>query len=271
MMTPRPAKDAMRHGALDRLRFIDARLFWEARINRADLIEAFAISQAQAALDFRAYLELSGNGVVYDTRAKSYVTTDAYEPAFPQPDGRQDLSKFAAAGDPLTTTLPRLERPLNAGIAARVRRAARDAERLLIDYQSFTRPGASRRWIAPVRLINDGERWHARAWCFERCAWRDFVLARILAVRAEEPAGDLPVDVDWEDMVEVRLLPASHLSPSQKASVEREFAMTDGCLVVRLPRAMLIYAKQRWGLDRPGARLEASTPTESPHSIYDGP
>ena len=261
----------MRHGALDRLRFIDARLFWEARINRADLIEAFAISQAQAALDFRAYLELSGNGVVYDTRAKSYVTTDAYEPAFPQPDGRQDLSKFAAAGDPLTTTLPRLERPLNAGIAARVRRAARDAERLLIDYQSFTRPGASRRWIAPVRLINDGERWHARAWCFERCAWRDFVLARILAVRAEEPAGDLPVDVDWEDMVEVRLLPASHLSPSQKASVEREFAMTDGCLVVRLPRAMLIYAKQRWGLDRPGARLEASTPTESPHSIYDGP
>lgn len=262
-MTRRPAKDAIRHGALERLRFIDARLFWEAKINRADLIEAFAISPAQAALDFRAYLELSGGGVVYDTRAKSYVTTAAYKPAYPQSNGRHELMELAAAGDPLTATLPRLERPLNASIAARVRRAARDSEQLLIDYQSFTRPDASRRWIAPARLINDGERWHARAWCFERREWRDFVLARILAIHAEELAGELPVDVDWEYMVDVRLLPASHLSPSQQESVEREFAMTDGSLVVRLPRAMLIYARRRWGLDLPGARLEASTPTES--------
>jgi hypothetical protein len=209
---------------------------------------------------------MSSEAVVYDTRAKSYVTTDAYEPVFPQPDGRQELMELAAAGDPLTATLPQLERPLNAGIAARVRRAARDANKLLIDYQSFTRPDASRRWIAPARLINDGERWHARAWCFERCEWRDFVLARILVVRADEPAGDLPIDVDWEHMVQVRLVPASHLSPPQQASVEREFAMTDGCLVVRLPRAMLIYAYRRWGLDRPGARLEASTLTADPPS-----
>ncbi|MDX2308769.1 MAG: WYL domain-containing protein [Hyphomicrobium sp.] len=245
----------MRHGALDRLRFIDARLFWEARINRADLIDAFAISQAQAALDFRAYLALSGHGVVYDTRAKSYVTTDAYEPAFPQADGRKELSKFAAAGDPLTATLPRLERLLNARIAAKVRRAARDSQRLLIDYQSFTEPKTCRRWIAPARLISDGERWHARAWCFKRLEWRDFVLARILAIHDEEPASDLPVDTDWEEMVELQLSPASHLSPSQRVSVEREFAMTDGCLVVQMRRAMLIYARRRWGLDRPDARL----------------
>lgn len=255
-MTRRPLKGAIRHGAMDRLRFIDSRLFWEGRINRADLIDAFAISPAQAALDFRAYLGRAGAGVVYDTRAKSYVTTDAYEPVFAHPDGQGELLELAASGDPLTASLPRLERPLNAGIAAKLRRAARDGRRLLIDYQSFTRPEASRRWIAPARLISDGERWHARAWCFERCRWRDFVLARILAIHGQEPAGDLPVDAEWEDIVELQLFPAAHLSPSQRASVEREFAMTDGCLVVRLPRAMLIYANRRWGIDRPGARLE---------------
>ena len=55
---------SLRHGALERLRFIDARLFWEARINRADLIETFSVSPAQAALDFKEYLKMAGRGVV---------------------------------------------------------------------------------------------------------------------------------------------------------------------------------------------------------------
>ena len=54
---------SLRHGALERLRFIDARLFWEARINRADLIETFSVSPAQAALDFKEYLKTAGRGV----------------------------------------------------------------------------------------------------------------------------------------------------------------------------------------------------------------
>jgi hypothetical protein len=254
-MTRPDAKDPIRHGAMERLRFIDSRLFWEARINRADLIEAFAISPAQAALDFRAYLERAGAGVVYDTRAKSYVTTDDYEPVFLQPDGHEMLSEFAASGDPLTAALHKLERPLDPRIAARVRRAARDSRRILISYQSFTRPAASKRWIAPGRLISDGERWHARAWCFEREQWRDFVLARIKAIYAEEQAGELPADVAWQELVEVVLRPAEHLSPSQMAAVEREFGMKEGRLLVRLPRAMLIYARRRWDVDRADSRL----------------
>lgn len=243
---------------MERLRFIDSRLFWEARINRADLIGAFEISPAQAALDFRAYLARAGAGVVYDTRAKSYVTTTEYQPVFPMPDGREKLSALAAAGDPLTDCLPRLERPIDAGIVAQVRRAARDSQRILINYQSFTRPDASRRWIAPARLISDGERWHTRAWCFERLEWRDFVLARIKLIRAAMPAGELPPDFAWAELVEVALQPADHLSPSQMASVEREFGMKGGHLIIRIPRAMLIYARRRWGLDRPDSRLTAT-------------
>jgi hypothetical protein len=250
------ANESLKHGPMERLRFIDSQLFWEARINRSDLIVAFAISPAQAALDLRAYQARAGEGVVYDNHAKSYVTTADYKPVFPHLDGQAKLLEFASCGDPLTTILPPLERALNASIAARVRRAARDSHRLLIDYQSFTRPRTSRRWIAPVRLVSDGERWHTRAWCFERHEWRDFVLARIQKIHAVEPVNELPTDDAWRQMVQVTLRPAANLSPAQVAAVEREFGMKKGLLQVRLPQAMLIYAKRRWGTDRPDARIE---------------
>ena len=90
---------------------------------------------------------------------------------------------------------------------------------------------------------------------FKREQWRDFVLARIQRIEAVKPAGQLPADSEWNERIQIRLVPASNLSASQRATVEREFNMTNGCLQVCLPRAMLIYAKRRWGLERPGARF----------------
>lgn len=252
----RAEPEQIRHGAMERLQFIDARLFWEARINRADIIEAFHVSPAQAAIDLREYQRLAGNGLAYDTRGKTYRTTERFKPVFDLADARSVLNELSGAGDPLMQTLPKLDRPLDASVAARIRRAARDGERLLVDYQSFTSPEPRRRWLAPARLISDGERWHTRAWCYERKEWRDFVLARIGHIHASQEAGALPPDDEWLDIVELSLRPAQNLSRSQKAAVEREFAMTNGRLVIRIPRAMRIYAAHRWGLDHPESRLE---------------
>lgn len=245
-----------RHAALDRLRFIDARLFWEARINRADLIETFSVSPAQAALDFKEYLKMAGRGVAYDTRSKAYVRTASFKPAFGAPDAGKALSEMLAAGDSLVTSLPKLERPLDPDIVARVRLAARGAERLRVDYQSFTRSQPQKRWLAPRRLVSDGERWHARCWCYEHNEWRDFVLARIAAIYEAGPTGQLPRDRDWEDAYRLVLRPADGLSKGQRTTVMREYAMQAGRLVVTIPRAMRLYAVRRWGLDQPATRLE---------------
>lgn len=257
---------SLRHGALERLRFIDARLFWEARINRADLIEMFSVSPAQAALDFKEYLRLAGTGVVYNTRSKAYVTAASFKPAFGAPDADESLAELAAAGDSWIATLPTLQRPLDPYVAARVRLAARNAERLRVEYQSFTQPHARNRWIAPRRLVSDGERWHARCWCYEHNEWRDFVLARIAAIHGAEPAGPLPRDGDWEDAYRLVLEPAEGLSKGQRATVIREYAMKAGRLVVSIPRAMRLYAIRRWGLDRPTTRLEISDEDAGMHS-----
>lgn len=244
-----------RHSVAERLRFIDTHLFWNARINRSDLIEAFAVSPAQAASDFRDYLSLSPEGVHYDTRAKAYVADDDFVPAFGAPDAGAGLNAFKVSGDPLVAELTRLERPIDAAVAARVRRAARDQEKIRVHYQSFTKPQPSWRWVAPARLISDGQRWHMRAWCYRDCVWKDFVLARILEIGESGTSGDLPVDRDWIEAVELVLVPSERLSKGQRASVVREYRMTDGCLRITLPRALKLYALRRWGLDRPESRL----------------
>lgn len=246
---------SLRHGALERLRFIDTRLFWEGRINRADLIDMFSVSPAQAAIDFKEYLKRARRGVVYDTKLKAYVTASSFKPVFGAPDAGKVLDDLAACGDSWIAILPRLERPLDPHIAARVRLAARSAERLCVDYQSFTTPEPRQRWIAPSRLVSDGERWHARCWCYEHNEWRDFVLARIAAIHESAPADPLPRDNDWEDAYRVVLRPAEGLSKGQKATVVREYAMNAGRLVVSIPRAMRLYAIRRWGIDRPTTRL----------------
>ena len=243
------------HSVSERLRFIDGRLFWDARINRSDLIKEFSVSPAQAASDFREYLALSPKGVQYDTRAKAYIAVSEFEPVFGLPDARAGLQKLLDKGDPIVSELKRLERPLNPTVASEIRRNAKEHHKIQVFYQSFTQPDPSWRWIAPSRLVSDGQRWHVRAWCYRHGNWKDFVLARILELRQTEPAGELPIDVDWIEMQTVVLVPADHLSPGQKASVMREFAMQDGRLVVDIPRAMKIYAVHQWGLNRPDSRL----------------
>lgn len=247
----------IRHSVAERQRFIDRQLFWNARINRADLIKEFKISPAQAAADFREFMKLCRVGLRYDTRAKAYLASDAYEPVFGLPDADEGLQGMRGIGDPLVAELPQLDRPLDARIAAKMRRAARDRQRVHIRYQSFTKPRPRWRWIAPSVFVSDGLRWHVRAWCYTDLAWKDFVLARILEFGELEPAGDLPTDKEWSETIELVLVPAEHLSADQKACVKSEYGMRNGCLRMRIPSALKIYALRRWGLDRPDSRLLA--------------
>jgi len=245
----------VRHSVAERLRFIDAQLFWNARINRADLIKAFNVSPAQAATDFRDFLALCPVGVRYDTRTKAYVASEAYEPVFGLPDADTALQALRSTGDPFVAELSQLERPTDARTAAKMRCAARDRQRVRIRYQSFTKPSPRWRWIAPSRLVSDGLRWHVRAWCYIDSTWKDFVLGRILEFAEVEPAGDRPNDKEWEETMELVLVPAEHLSPEQKACVRSEYGMRNGKLRMTIPRALKIYAMHRWGLDRPDSRL----------------
>lgn len=248
--------DAPRHAQTERLKFLDGLLFWEARANRRDLQDHFQVSPAQAALDLKAYLSMTKRGhVEYDTRAKRYVATAVFEPVFGVPGHDRWLARFRAAEPSSVDIVPALVRKTDVRQMARVARAIRDNESLLIRYQSMQRPGADRRWIAPSAVASDGVRWHVRAYCFLRKSYRDFVLVRVQKVLEARTSTDVPPDIAWECMVELDLGPAPHLGESQAVAVRREYGFTGKRMTVRVREALEFYAMRRWGLDRPDSRL----------------
>src|SRR5277367_6372017 len=71
-----PSKWAMR----ERLMFIEARLYWAGRVNRADLIAQFGIQMAQASKDLTLYQGLAPGNIIYDKRQKTYRASDRFAP-----------------------------------------------------------------------------------------------------------------------------------------------------------------------------------------------
>lgn len=65
-----------------RLEFIDFRLMWEGRLNRADITAFFRISVPQASLDLAKYQEKAPENAYYDRNQKSYIANASFKPVF---------------------------------------------------------------------------------------------------------------------------------------------------------------------------------------------
>lgn len=257
--TPRYAYEA-------RQRFLDGLLFWEGRVNRRDLIDTFRVSQPQAALDLKAYLAALPPGqVIYDTRHRRYEASATFQPIFGTPSIDSWLERSRQHGLAIEV-LPSLDRPLNAGLMAQLYRAIRDRKTVRIAYQTMRRASAEDRAITPTAFVSDGQRWHIRAYCHRREAYRDFVLSRIALpadqVVADVKGAELPLDAEWFSWVTLKLAPAAYLEESQKRAVCWDYGI-DGELSVTVRRALEFYAMRRWGLDRPESRLSIVERTES--------
>ena len=253
-MSPPPS----RYAPEVRQRFLDGLLFWEGRVNRRDLIDMFRVSQPQAALDLKAYLgALPAGQVIYDTHRRRYEASASFQPVFGTPSIDTWLERSRLAGLAVEV-LPTLDRPLDADLMARLYRAIRDRKTVNVAYQTMNRASAEDRAITPTAFVSDGQRWHVRAYCHVREAYRDFVLSRI-ALSADQAdvgveAAELPIDSEWRSWVTLRLAPAAHLEENQKRAVCWDFGI-DGELSVTVRLALEFYALRRWGLDRPESRL----------------
>lgn len=249
-----------------RLEFIDFRLQWDGQLNRSDLMEHFGISVPQASADIAAYTEVAPGNLVYDRSARVYVASSDFASVFPSTSVEHYLNDLLAlnakvlppegsfigwapsvamAVSPARSVFP----PILVSIVRAIRR--RRAVQLL--YQSMSRPEPSWREVSPHALGHDGFRWHVRAFCHARCAFRDFVFARALEVREAGLTTVLPEDdVAWYTPVKLVLEPNAGLSASKRKVIELDYAMTNGQVILETQQAMLYYVLQHLGLSRDG-------------------
>lgn len=253
----------MRWSVEQRLEFIEFRLFWDGQLNRSDLTEKFDISVPQASMDLARYQTLAPHNIQYDARLKTYVAGSSFKPIVSTPTAREYLSQLRSIADevlapnetwmgwiPPFEVVPLVRRQLAVEILRWATEAIRKSLSLRVNYQSFTRTRATWRWLTPHALGFDGFRWHLRAWCHERKDFRDFVLARFLAVDGSRTDSvDSSVDREWHTKVTLRIGPHPRMKEAQRRAIERDFGMTNGVVNVISRVCLSYYVERQLGLD----------------------
>lgn len=252
-----------------RLEFIEFRLFWDERVNRGDLVDRFGISVPQASADFANYAKLAPGNIRYDAIEKTYVPGSGFELRLYRLSPDRILLQFQALVDGLITRLdtsfgfiptlavvPSLSRQVSARCLRKVLHAIRDKRAIEITYQSLSHETPGVRAIIPYALAFDGFRWHTRAWCTKRHAFRDFVLARILDIGESRRARiDPSYDLEWHTPFKLKIAPHPNLPATQRNAIAVEYGMTDGVLEFDTTVYLAWYLMHRLLLDVDTDRL----------------
>lgn len=270
-------EEKRRWGIDQRLEFIESRLFWDGGLNRADIIDRFGVSTAQASADLALYKELAPDNLKYDGSQKRFVASDQFIPKIIQPNADRYLVQLKAIADsviqiadtsignfPAIDSMPIPRRRIDPTILRKLLCAIRGERGLNIYYHSMSadRPLPLWRDITPHAFVFDGLRWHVRAYCHLESRFKDFILSRILKLGSEiNPSEHAKKDHDWSEFFNVIMIPNPKLSTSQQKTVARDYDMKGGKLNIPVRRALLYYFNKRLRLD---VADQVDNPKETP-------
>ncbi|MGJ8680324.1 WYL domain-containing protein [Paraglaciecola sp.] len=242
----------------DRLAFIDFSLQYFGHVARTDLIQRFKTGLAASTRDFSAYKELAPDNLVLKHQTKNYHRTEDFTPVFKHDPEVILTSLSRGFGNGISTgTQPseqcfdtvRLIHP-DPAIIAGIMRAIHNKKAIKCGYVSVS-SGESQRSLVPHSIVNNGHRWHVRAYDRKNNSFRDFVCTRF--TRVEVMPEDTHVhetshyDEQWQQLVELVLIP--HPSLKQTKAIEMDYAMQDGKLVLQLKAAVAAYVLRQWQVD----------------------
>ena len=244
---------------LDRLAFVELRLRFIGEIRRQDLMTRFDIQSAAASRDMALYKEMAPGNLDYDAKGKSYVLGPAFHPVFEFSPERvlSWLAQGYGDGEPLqrkacvaSESSSRLALP-DLEVLASVTRAIHQGDPLGIGYHSISN-GRTKREIVPFALIDNGLRWHVRAFDRKTQEFRDFVITRIkhpIALKGQSlaPHEMSDQDIQWTRIVELELVP--HPDQPRPEITAMDYGMRDGTLRLKLRAAMAGYILRKWNVD----------------------
>lgn len=244
---------------IDRLTYIDFRLHFLGDLSRADLMDRFAIGGAGATRDIALYKQLAPHNLELEGATKVYKPTAEFRPLFEHPISRtltalsQGYGEVAGAR---TKPLVRCDYPQlislpKAEILAVISRAIHRKSVVSVSYNSNT-SGVSKREIVPFALVNNGVRWHARAYDRKSSSFRDFVLTRIghadlMEGNQARPHEGPENDVQWSRIIELELI--VHPARERPEVIAQDYNMVDGVMRVNVRAPSAGYLLRLWSVD----------------------
>ncbi|WP_245436420.1 transcriptional regulator [Methylobacterium sp. V23] len=233
-------------------------------INRADIVNCFAVSIPGAPKDLALYQERSPGNMQYDTRGKRYVPAEKFILQFLDPAPYVYLAQLrsvAEGGLPAhnswTATLSNADvaltpkRDIDTAFLCWALNTAREGDSVEIFYQSITEVRSDPIWhrTTPHAVGFDGFRWPAQAYCHLENRLKDVLLVRFLKVHGKGKPG-LPCEQDWlwNCSYDVIIRPHPDLTVSQKNVVTKNYRIALGNSVLPIQHAMLFYIPKELGL-----------------------
>lgn len=250
------------HAQRERLRFIDCCLHYFGQVARTDLLQTFQTGLASGTRDLALYRELAPNNLTLRHDTKLYYRTATFTPLFEHdPQLILDkLNKYAWQGltmgpnlsgiclDAVPTIMPadNILAPLLLAISQR--------QAISCDYVSLS-SGQQSRELVPHTLVNNGRRWHVRAFDRRSQSFRDFVLTRFTRIQpltlpiivGEQQAQD----TSWHHILPLTLMAHPKLPHPQAIELDYGMEIEKGTarLTLAVREALLGYVMQQWLVD----------------------
>ncbi len=247
----------------ERLSHIDFRLMFLGVMQRSDLIQQFGMKEASATRDIALYRKLAEENITYNTQQRRYFYHPDFIPLFDYTAERALAALSSGFGDNYVGTkgnsmLP-CETPTQLNTTqlitlALLTRAIHQNKVVKIKYHSLS-SGASIREIVPFALVDNGLRWHIRAFDRKQLRFADFVVNRISnaksitsIIEAHETKED---DNQWNRIVELEIVP--HPSLKHPQTIAMDYAMqgnkNNKHLNINVRAAVAGYLLRLWNID----------------------
>lgn len=197
-----------------RLAYIDFCLLFKGAIHRQDLITRFEVGLSAGSRDFTLYKELAPKNLVYSTQEKRYFQTENFNPLF-EHDAKRTLVKLANDISDGFDAIGDIHFPVESAsslnvpdifVVAKVVQAIVNNKAISVIYTSLS-SGSGARELVPHSIVDNGQRWHVRAFDRKSQSFRDFVLTRISKVTYMPLLDALTLnqqDTDSSDVMRLR-------------------------------------------------------------------
>lgn len=241
-----------------RLAYIDFCLLFKGAIHRQDLINRFEVGLSAGSRDFTLYKDLAPGNLVYDPREKRYFQTENFIPVF-EHDAKRTLVKLANDISDGFDAIGDIHFPVESAsslnipdifVVAKVVQAIVNKKAMSVIYTSLS-SGSGARELVPHSIVDNGQRWHVRAFDRKSQSFRDFVLTRIskVTVKAEPETHECKdCDEEWGRLISLEIVPHPK-NIKYATAIELDYAMEEGVLTLEVRAAMAGYLLRRWNVD----------------------
>jgi len=229
--------------APSRLRLLWTILRWEGALRNSRVRQVFGLQRMQAHRLISDFVFRFPTALIWDERDLQWQVGDEKAAIREAGTLEEFLSACVATGIETPVFDARIDfLAPSPSLLALLSKAAQSQCAVALHYRSMSAPQGRYRVIYPRALVRLSPRWHVRAWCPERGAYRDFNIGRMSKVKliTDRIPTDAGEDLEWSRIVQVRICVHGDLPAPAHEMVRSEYF--GGAVSMRVPiRGALVH------------------------------